>query len=96
MKPLIVIFDNEEGEIQSPLRFGEEKRPFTAGWKRSICRSIDYPAFKEKKAVKIPDDLAEEWPDFPDLCVTKTRLCGRKEHGFCWKFRMHQKAWKCL
>lgn len=82
LKPLIVIFDNEEGEIQSPLRFGEEKRPFTAGWKRSICRSIDYPAFKEKKAVKIPDDLAEEWPDFSGFVRYENQIVWEKGTRF--------------
>lgn len=34
------------------------------GWKRSICRSLKYPEFGESKQVCLPDDLAEEKPDF--------------------------------
>lgn len=33
-------------------------------WKRSICRSIDYPAFEDAKTVTFPDALAEEKPKF--------------------------------
>lgn len=33
-------------------------------WKRSICRSIDYPVFSEEKEITFPDRLAEEKPEF--------------------------------
>lgn len=82
LKPLIVIFDNEEDEIQDPLCLGEGKRPFTMGWKRSICRSIDYPAFKEKKTVEIPDNLAEEWPDFSGFVRYENQIVWEKGTRF--------------
>lgn len=37
---------------------------FETKWKRSICRSIDYPVFKKEKEILLPDTLAEEEPDF--------------------------------
>lgn len=77
LKPLVVIFDENETvgnsdmekntisqPLHCPLRLSDKKRPFLTGWKRSICRSIDYPSFKEEKEVRLPDDLAEEKPDF--------------------------------
>lgn len=82
LKPLIVIFDNEEDEIQDPLCLGEGKQPFTMGWKRSICRSIDYPAFKEKKTVKIPDKLAEEKPDFSGFVRYENQIVWEKGSRF--------------
>ncbi len=33
-------------------------------WKRSVCRSIEYPKFHEEKTVTFPDDLAKEKEDF--------------------------------
>lgn len=77
-----MIFDNEEDEIQDPLCLGEGKRPFTMGWKRSICRSIDYPAFKEKKTVEIPDNLAEEWPDFSGFVRYENQIVWEKGTRF--------------
>lgn len=36
----------------------------TEGWKRSVCRSIAYPAFEGEKEISLPDPLAEEQPQF--------------------------------
>ncbi len=36
----------------------------TEGWKRSVCRSIVYPAFEGEKEISLPDPLAEEQPLF--------------------------------
>lgn len=38
--------------------------PFSNAWKRSICRSIDYPNFDKEKEVILPDRLEAEEPDF--------------------------------
>ncbi len=61
---------------------GKGKRPFTMGWKRSICRSIDYPAFKEKKTVEIPDNLAEERPDFSGFVRYENQMVWEKGTRF--------------
>lgn len=37
---------------------------FEKKWTRSVCRSIDYPCFKDSKEVSIPDHLEEEMPKF--------------------------------
>ncbi len=41
-----------------------ERTDFSTGWKRSICRAIDYPAFSGEKEISLPDTLAEEEPKF--------------------------------
>lgn len=41
-----------------------EQLSFSGVWTRSICKSIHYPDFGEKKQVCIPDCLAQEEPDF--------------------------------
>lgn len=43
---------------------GREELPVKGKWKRSICRSIAYPAFSEAKEITLPDRLAEEEPEF--------------------------------
>lgn len=42
----------------------KEQIPFMDTWKRSICKSIDYPNFDRLKEVNFPDILAEEMPEF--------------------------------
>lgn len=42
----------------------KETVEFSGAWKRSICRSLDYPAFIREKEICIPDNLAEEEPEF--------------------------------
>lgn len=65
LKSLIVIFDKEY-----PKSFGEpvsnagEVLAFAKEWQRSLCKSVEYPAFKDEKQVMLPDDLAAEKPEF--------------------------------
>ena len=40
------------------------KAGFAGEWERSICRSIDYPDFKDGRKITLPDRLAEEKPEF--------------------------------
>ncbi len=37
---------------------------FSSGWRRSICRSREYPAFIKETEITLPDHLAEEEPEF--------------------------------
>ena len=43
-------------------------------WKRSICRSIDYPNFGEKKEIILPDMLHEEEPYFSGFVRYENRF----------------------
>lgn len=63
---LVVVFGDVPALAEAfPLRGGPE--PLNEGWIRSTCKSIDYPAFGEGKAVTLPDRLAEEDPLFSGL-----------------------------
>lgn len=72
LKSRIVIEDPDtaKGELtvwqREEIKVCRDKKPvlFTGVWKRSICKSIDYPAFAEEKEVMLPDRLEEEKPDF--------------------------------
>ena len=61
----------------------QEKRPVIASgepikltetWKRSICRSIEYPNFGEKKEITLPDLLHEEEPYFSGFVRYENRF----------------------
>ena len=70
LKSRIFIFDKKENMAEM---LKQEKRPVIASgesielgetWKRSICRSIDYPNFGAVKEITLPDLLHEEEPYF--------------------------------
>lgn len=42
----------------------EKEIEWNGEWERSICRSIEYPSFREKQKVILPDKLQEEKPEF--------------------------------
>lgn len=50
--------------------------PFISTWQRGICRSIEYPNFKAKKEVTIPDRLHEEEPGFSGFVRYENRFMG--------------------
>ncbi|HHV11866.1 MAG TPA: hypothetical protein GXX75_16450 [Clostridiales bacterium] len=70
-KSLILVMDssiedlNEVKDfVRQPVTMTGEKLAFAGEWKRSLCRSIDYPNFRDEKIIRIPDHLAEEEPEF--------------------------------
>lgn len=64
----IVVFEEQIDSEELPLPIHMQKfdniQKWNEGWKRSICKSIDYPAFGESKEITLPDTLAEEEPEF--------------------------------
>ncbi len=64
---LVIFGDQPEGQLYAPLFQIEEKGKkifFPEAWERSICRSIQYPDFTERKKVSLPDRLTQERPRF--------------------------------
>jgi len=70
LKSRIVIFDGKADSDQVTAVIREEVKAcgeairFNDGWKRSLCRSIEYPVFGDGTQVSLPDQLAEEQPRF--------------------------------
>lgn len=71
LKSRIVIFDGEGQAEEILSTAGAEESsstgkeiPFGNLWRRSICRSIEYPAFREEQEISLPDHLSEEQPLF--------------------------------
>lgn len=79
MKSLIIVFDEGEvpGKLCDPVRPEGKEYLLREGWKRSICRSIDYPTFKEEKDVRLPDSLAEEMPEFSGFVRYENTFNGK-------------------
>lgn len=71
LKSLILIIDRSweasdqaAFQVKPPGLNAKLKIHMEAPWKRAVCRSIDYPAFKDYKEISLPDQLAEEMPEF--------------------------------
>ncbi len=64
-KSLIVVFDDHTDQVlPAPLNASGSELQLPGTWQRSICRSIDYPIFSDRREVSLPDDLAGEKPKF--------------------------------
>ena len=67
-KSLIIMFDDANEElVVEPVKVTGMELALPENWKRSICRNIDYPNFKDEVEVQLPDQLAEEMPEFSGL-----------------------------
>lgn len=65
---MIIIFDDASEElVVEPVKVTGMELALPENWKRSICRNIDYPNFKDEVEVQLPDHLAEEMPEFSGL-----------------------------
>lgn len=84
LKSQILIFaeDVTEQEIAglaiNHLRVEGKERLLTGSWKRSICRSIEYPRFKDEKEIVIPDRLEEEVPEFSGFVRYENRFTAEE------------------
>lgn len=68
MKSVCLIQSHKELSAEVERAVGNKKIISFAGkWKRSICRSIDYPLFQQEKEIRLPDYLAEEEPYFSGI-----------------------------
>ena len=83
LKSQIVIFDQKESveevlkQEKCPLAVSGEEVKLGTVWKRSICRSIDYPKFGEKKEICLPDLLHEEEPLFSGFVRYENQFEGK-------------------
>ena len=67
-----VIFKGDLADEADKIRIREDENFFSkaktedwsGGFERSICKSIDYPAFSDPKLISVPDTLGEEEPKF--------------------------------
>ena len=78
-KSLVVGFGEAAGVIHSRMLLDGEKVDFGGRWRRSICESVNYPAFKEEKLVELPDHLEAEAPVFSGF-VRYEKAYIRKEN----------------
>lgn len=62
LKSIVIVFDGTEVASKDKSEF--TVIPFNDEWKRSRCRSIDYPNFIDEKTVNLPDSAEKEYPKF--------------------------------
>ncbi|MCL2571378.1 MAG: hypothetical protein FWE11_03165 [Defluviitaleaceae bacterium] len=56
-KGLIIVFDTPDRPLSKPIKASGTPMPLNSGWIRSICKSIEYPTFKEEKNIDLPDNI---------------------------------------
>ncbi len=85
MKNRIFVLDNAAENIcpeQKTDNNQKEIRSFTGKWKRSICRSINYPRFEKDKVIVLPDDLAKEEPEFSGFVRYENTFKGKEGDSY--------------
>ncbi|MDR0759288.1 MAG: hypothetical protein LBF74_04170, partial [Treponema sp.] len=45
-----------------------------SGWNRSLCKSVEYPAFGDSEPVVLPDMLTEQMSDFEGFACYETKF----------------------
>lgn len=86
LKSRIIISDPEMTEaeykctVTERIYEAEEKSTveLSENWRRSICRSIEYPEFRQEKEVVIPDNLAAEEPNFSGFVRYETSFYAKE------------------
>jgi len=69
---MIVFFDETEITASEPLTKIGTSYNWNLGWTRSICRSIEYPNFRNQKNIDLPDRLELDDPHFSGfVCYEK-------------------------
>lgn len=61
---LTVVLGEAPEKLHPPVLPEGAPEELDGGWVRSICKSAEYPRFREEKSVTLPDRLAEEEPLF--------------------------------
>ena len=72
LKSIFVVFGAVPGLERTHIPTGK-KIPLTV-WERSICEGAEYPQFRDKKTVTLPDNLAKEFPRFSGYVRYETVL----------------------
>lgn len=69
LKSVAVIVDEPESgvPVYAPVRRGGRHFPLKDGWRRTMCRSIDYPAFHTPCEVCLPDRADRAYPKFSGI-----------------------------
>ena len=62
LKLRVLALGQAPAELHTPWEKGQELA--LRGWKRSLCAGVEYPAFGPAVPVELPDQLAQELPEF--------------------------------
>ena len=75
--------DEKKEEIARENLFFQQAKAvdFSEGWTRSICKSIEYPDFRDAKEISLPDQLAEEKPEFSGFVRYEKEFTAEEKDG---------------
>lgn len=76
LKSKVVVFGDCTAPLYHAPKIAEEIK--LTGWKRSVCEGAEYPNFSGETAVSIPDDLAQEQPEFSGFVRYETEFSLEK------------------
>lgn len=83
----IFVFDNSASEEEITVKLKtviwsrkvQQEVEIISPWRRSICRSIDYPSFEQEKEISLPDCLEKEKPEFSGFVRYETTFQAEKD-----------------
>lgn len=73
LKSVAVVFGSCEAALVEPITCEGDAIELTQ-WKRSICEGAEYPDYGEASVVSLPDDIAEELPEFSGFARYETSI----------------------
>ncbi len=81
LKSLFIVRGTAPDALCAPIVENGTEVPLSA-FTRSVCESIDYPAFAGEKQVSLPDELAAEQPEFSGFVRYTASFEVEKPEGF--------------
>ena len=87
-KSWIIVLDSDMPENLTDELYSEsrEYKRLDGKWERSVCRSIEYPFFGQRKEVRLPDFAEKELPDFAG--IVRYEQTVEMEAGECKSARL--------
>lgn len=64
LKSCVLVFGDCTEKLHSKYKTDHRKKIALSGWKRSTSEGVSYPIFGISEQVRLPDNLAEEQPEF--------------------------------
>jgi len=80
LKSIAVVFGSCDVPFVDPVLCAGEKEELKV-WKRSLCPGIAYPDFGKETAAALPDNIAEELPEFSGFCRYETDVTVSRKEG---------------
>ncbi len=81
LKSVMIVFDDCAVPTVRPVLCEGEMTELTT-WTRSLCESVNYPAFGGAKTVTLPDIVSDEHPGFSGFIRYETEFTADRNHTY--------------